>query len=102
MFSFFITKAHAQVPDFDDLEVVFVNALNSLIAAAGIAALVMIIVGGFRYSTAAGDEKAMKDAQKTISYAVMGLVLAVAAYFIIKFIGEDILKVDLFNFDIKR
>jgi len=90
-FSIKVTYAAVDpVPDLKDLEGVFVNALRGVFGIAGIGALAMIIVGGFRYAAASGDEKVLKDAAKTVSYAVIGLVLMVASYFIMEFIGTNI------------
>jgi hypothetical protein len=35
----------------------------------------MIIVGGIQYMTAGGDESKVKDASKTLTNAIIGLVI---------------------------
>jgi hypothetical protein len=46
----------------------------------------MIIYGGIRYTTSAGDSSHVKAAKDTILYAVVGLVVAILAYAIVNFV----------------
>src|ERR1700761_5115795 len=48
-----------------------VNILSTII---GIAAVIMIIVGGFRYITSNGDSGKISSARSTIVYALVGVV----------------------------
>jgi hypothetical protein len=50
---------------------------------AGIAAVIVIIVGGFQYITSAGDPQKASSARSTILGAIIGLVIIVAAQSII-------------------
>lgn len=50
-------------------------------------AVIMIIFGGFMYSTSAGDAGKVKNAKNTIIYAIVGLVVAVFATAIVSFIA---------------
>lgn len=52
----------------------------------GSLAVLMIIVGGVRYTVSGGDEKNVKAAKNTIIYAVVGLVVAILAYAIVHFV----------------
>lgn len=45
----------------------------------GIAAVIMIIVGGFKYVLSNGNSEAINSAKNTIIYAVIGLVIALVA-----------------------
>jgi hypothetical protein len=60
-----------------------VNILSSLV---GIAAVVMIIVGGFRYITSGGDSTRVASAKNTVIYALIGLVIAALAKVIAQFV----------------
>jgi len=62
--------------------------LNIVVRLAGIAVLVMLIVGGFQYLTAGGDPKKTQAASSTLTYAIFGLVAIIAAWFIILFIQK--------------
>jgi len=70
------------------LEDIFRNILNIIVRFAGVAAFIMIIIGGFQYLTAGGDPKKAESAKNTITYAVLGLVLLIIGWFILKFISE--------------
>jgi len=61
---------------------------NLLTLIAVIAALIFIILGGIRWTTSAGDPKAVDAARKQITYAIIGLVIALLAFMIVKFLGE--------------
>lgn len=48
--------------------------------------VIAIIIGGYQYMTAYGNEEKHKAAQKTITYAVIGLIIAIMAYGLVKII----------------
>lgn len=60
-----------------------VNILSWLV---GIIAVIMIIVGGFRYVTSGGDSGSTTTAKNTIIYAIVGLVIVAFAQFIVQFV----------------
>lgn len=62
------------------------NITNTLLTAAGIIAVIMIIVGGLMYSLSAGDSKKAGTAKDTILYAVIGLVITLLASAIVNFV----------------
>lgn len=64
----------------------FSSITSILLFLVGAIAVVMIIVGGLKYVLSAGEAKATGDAKNTILYAVIGLVIALAAYSIINFV----------------
>lgn len=68
------------------LECIFLAILHIAIRLAGLAVFIMLIIGGFKYLTAAGDPKSAQAAKNTITYAIFGLVLILFAWFILYFI----------------
>jgi hypothetical protein len=67
---------------------VLIRALYLLaLGFSGLVFFAMLIMGGFRFLTAGGDEKAAADAQKTLTRAFIGLVIIVAAILILKLVG---------------
>ncbi|MGH7158300.1 MAG: Mbov_0395 family pilin-like conjugal transfer protein [Candidatus Saccharimonadales bacterium] len=52
----------------------------------GIAAVVFIMVGGFKFVTSGGDSGKVQEAKKTIMWSVIGLVVIVMARTIIVFV----------------
>ena len=61
------------------------NVIDVLSVLGGAAAVVMIIVGGFRYITSAGNPESAKGARSTITYAIIGLVIIALAQIIVHF-----------------
>ena len=51
-------------------------------------AVIALIIGGYQYMTAYGDEEKHKNAQKTITFAIIGLVLAITAFGIVSIITK--------------
>lgn len=86
----------ATIADFGGI---FTNIVSVLIGLAGIALFVTLLLGGFKYITAGGDPKAVDAAQKTITYAIIGLVAIVASYLVLVLI-KQITGVDVTQFNV--
>lgn len=71
-----------------DLETVFGNVVTSLLALGGIVLFLMLLSGGFKYLTSGGDAKVVEGAQKTLTYAIGGLVMLIGSYLILKIISN--------------
>jgi len=84
-----------------DLETVFTSVVSSLLALGGIVLFLMLLSGGFKYLTSGGDPKATETAQKTLSYAIGGMVLLAGSYMILRIIS-DFTGADVTNFVITR
>jgi len=69
---------------------VYLFSLAMIIGA--ILAFAVLIYGGFRYVTSAGNPLAMADARKWIWDAILGLILLLCAWLIIGIINKEILK----------
>ena len=87
-------------PTIQDLGAVVVRLINFLFAAVGGIAVLMIVVGGFKFMTAAGDPKATDSARATITYAIIGLVITLLSVFIINIVGGVLGVGGLSNFSI--
>jgi hypothetical protein len=62
------------------------TVLIFLSAIVGTVAVVMLIVGGFRYITSGGNSEAVGKAKNTIIYALIGLVIVALAQIIVQFV----------------
>jgi hypothetical protein len=62
------------------------KAAGVIMFAGGVAAIIMIILGGFTFMTGSGDPGTLASARKTIIYAVVGLVILVLPSAIIRFV----------------
>jgi hypothetical protein len=75
------------------------NILPNVYIAGGIIIFFMIVMGGFTIVSNAGNPDKIKDGGKTITSAIMGLLVLFASYWIIQLIqvvtGVPILNSDL-------
>ncbi len=62
------------------------TVINTLLYVLGVIAVIMIIIGGIRYTTSNGDSGSLKTAKDTILYSVVGLVVAIMAFAIVNFV----------------
>lgn len=62
------------------------NILNGFSLIIGAVGVIMIVVGGLRYVISSGDSGAVKGAKDTIIYALVGLVIALFAQVIARFV----------------
>ncbi len=60
--------------------------IQILIMITGVASVIMIMVGGFKYVISAGDPANINSAKNTILYAIIGLVVAIFAQAIVSFV----------------
>ena len=70
-----------------DINSAIQTGITLLIWAVGVAAVVVIILGGLMYTTSAGDPGKAKKAKDTILYGIIGLVIAALAYTIVYFVA---------------
>lgn len=71
------------------LEDTIANVVNIISLVIGAAAVVMIIVGGFRYITSAGKQESVVAAKNTIVYAIIGLIIVALAQTIVRFVLHE-------------
>lgn len=72
------------------IDVVIQNAIRVLLFVVGVAAVIMLIIGGIRYILSAGDQQAVAGAKNTIIYAIIGLIVAVLAWVAVDFVFQQI------------
>lgn len=58
----------------------------------GIVAVVIILLGGFKWMTAAGNEDKVAEAKKLIISGIIGLVIIMSAYAIAQFVVNSIVN----------
>lgn len=64
-----------------------INSIQNIIfSLAGALALLFIVIGGVRYILSRGDPNATAQAKNTIVYALVGLVVTIMAYAIVRFV----------------
>lgn len=62
------------------------KVINVFSFVVGIAAVIMIMVGGFKYITSQGDANSISSAKNTILYAIVGLVIVAFAQVIVRYV----------------
>lgn len=68
------------------------TVLTWLLSFAIIVAVVVIIVAGYMYITAAGDEAKIKKATTTLTWAIVGLIVAFVAMLLVRFVMTSFLE----------
>ncbi len=86
-FVFNIVNAAEATGDFRSSLVEILNGVLSILA---VVAIIVIVVGGFRYMTSAGDAAKLKRARDTILYAAIGLVVCGVAAIVVNFVVTNI------------
>lgn len=66
-----------------------------LIWTVGIAALLMLSIGGFMYVTSAGNKANAETAKKIIKDSLLGLIIVLVAWVILYLINPDLIKINL-------
>lgn len=62
------------------------NGLNLAYFAAGVIAIITIIVGGIMYATSGGDSGAVTRAKNLILFSIVGVVVILSAFAITNFV----------------
>jgi hypothetical protein len=65
---------------------IFTLVVNILLFIIGAISVIMLIIGGIRYTISGGDSGAVTAAKNTILYAIIGLVVAFLAFAIINWV----------------
>jgi hypothetical protein len=69
-----------------DLESIFTTVVNVLLFVIGAISVIMLIIGGIRYTVSGGDSGNVTAAKNTIMYALIGLVVAFLAFAIVNWV----------------
>jgi len=69
------------------IEVVAKNLINWTLIFAGVVALFLIIYAGFQFVTSKGDPQQVDNAKKTLTYAIIGLLLIFFSFAILNLIS---------------
>lgn len=65
---------------------VLTKAANLIVMVVGVASVIVIMIGGFKYITSSGDPTSAKSAKDTIMFAVVGIIVAVFGELIVVFV----------------
>lgn len=65
---------------------IFSQIANTLIFLVGAIAVIMLIIGGLRYVTSNGEADSIKGAKDTITYAIIGIIVAILSFAAVSFV----------------
>ena len=80
-----------------------VNVTNFVLSFLGLAAVIVIIYGGFMYVTAAGEQERVDKGKKSVMYAVIGIIIVLISFALVNTIikgaggGSDSTVTGLYN-----
>ncbi|MGI9027281.1 MAG: pilin [Candidatus Saccharimonadales bacterium] len=60
--------------------------INVLSIIVGVVAVIMVIIGGFKFVTSGGDSGKVASARNNVLFAIIGLVIVALAQFLIRFV----------------
>lgn len=83
-----IGTKYGQILTIDCVPVLVSNLIFWALTFAGIVALLLVILGGLKYITSGGDPKAADGAKKTISWALIGLVVILMSFAVLNIIAD--------------
>jgi hypothetical protein len=73
------------------LEETIGNIINIVIGFLGIVAVVIVLLGGFKWMTAGGNDEKVAEAKKLLIAGVIGLAIVLSAYAITSFVIGSLL-----------
>ncbi|NQT49430.1 hypothetical protein HQ571_01920 [Candidatus Kuenenbacteria bacterium] len=75
-----------------DLRSVIGKLINVALGFLGVIAVIIVLIGGFKYMTAGGSEEKAGDARKYIISGIIGLAIILAAYAITTFVISQLMN----------
>ena len=72
--------------NYESLDGFIVNLVNLAISFSVIIAIVALIMAGFKYILAMGDEEKVENATKSLLFALVGLIIVFVAPLVVKYI----------------
>ena len=69
-----------------------ISIIDIMVFALGAISVIMIVIGGIRYTTSNGDSNGIQGAKNTILYAIVGLVVAILAYAMVNFVVDNLVS----------
>lgn len=85
----FINTANAGIiSDAPTFSQIGMNVLQFLLSVFSVLAIIMLLASGVIYFFSAGDQKMMRLAKRSAVYSVVGVLVALSALIIVRFIGN--------------
>lgn len=90
-----------QVATLSCIPAIWLNALSALLAFAGLIALIMFMVAGFKLMASQGDPKQLQSADNNFKFGIIGLAIVLFSFLAINIISQitGVKCITLFGFD---
>lgn len=75
-----------------DPRTMIAQLINVVLTLLGIVAVIIVILGGFKWMTAAGNEENVASAKKLLGAGIIGLVIILSAWGISKFLLTELMN----------
>lgn len=75
-----------------DIRVIVAALIKVFLGTLGIIFIILLIIAGYKWMTAGGNEESVKDARSQISRAVIGLIIILLAWSATEFVITCVLK----------
>lgn len=79
--------------EYQDPRIIVANIIKFALSFLGILAVILILIGGFKWMTAGGNDDQVAEAKKWMYSGVVGLLIILAAYALATFVTEQIAAV---------
>ena len=76
----------------EDPRDIVATVINVIMGFLGIVAVIIILIGGFKWMTAGGNEDKVAEARKLIMAGFIGLIIVLASYAIVTFVIGQLLN----------
>lgn len=89
-FDFDLSPGTSRLPSDTSVTGLLIRIINILLTVAGLVAVLFLIIGGFRYIVAGGNEESSEAGKKTIINAVIGIVVIILSFVIVRVVSNAI------------
>jgi len=77
-----------EIPTIQGLQCMIANVFSIFLSFTGMAGFLMMIYGSVKWMISGNDSGGVETAQKTLTFAVAGIVVAVSSFVVLGLIGE--------------
>ncbi len=77
-----------EVATLQGLQCLLANILSVALTVIGIAGLLMLVIGSMKWLLSGGNAQHVEKAKNTMTYAVVGLIVALSAFIILNLVAE--------------
>jgi hypothetical protein len=80
----------SDLPQYCSATQLILAVINFALGLSGVVTILFLVVGGFWYITSAGNEEQTEKGKKTIINAIIGLIVIILSYTIVRIVGTTL------------